>query len=163
MASEGPWELRLIADASAGVLLDHSDVLVTVYTILYDMRGGVHICSRLLVSLSSVGEGSTWSPPNTSLRSTAWQRTVFRCLSLCDQSECLEWSHAVVANSFLPSFLGLCRSKMLLSDSSLKTGCFFLFIRLLTRLRALEPWNLLPAEWTGVRTIIGFTRNSPAL
>jgi hypothetical protein len=57
MASEGPGELRMIADASAGVLLDHSDVLVTVYTILYDMRDGVQLCSRLLVSLSSVGGG----------------------------------------------------------------------------------------------------------
>jgi hypothetical protein len=57
MASEGPGELRMIADASAGVLLDHSDVLVTVYTILYDLQHDFLKCSRLLIPPSSVGEG----------------------------------------------------------------------------------------------------------
>jgi hypothetical protein len=50
MASEGLGELRLIADASAGVLLDHSDVSVTVYTILYDLQRGISYSARFLVS-----------------------------------------------------------------------------------------------------------------
>jgi hypothetical protein len=100
MASEGLGELRLIADASAGVLLDHSDVLVTVYTILYDLKHG---CSLLL--------------PASGFSVFCWRRLNLECFkgigfriieehskrcvathgvpmsfSLCDQSELMQWS-----------------------------------------------------------------------
>jgi hypothetical protein len=58
MASEGLGELRLIADASAGVLLDHSDVSVTVYTILYDLQRGISYSAQFLVSQLLVSEDS---------------------------------------------------------------------------------------------------------
>jgi hypothetical protein len=60
MPSEGLGELRLIVDASAGVLLDHSDVLVTVYTIHYDLQRGISCSARSLVSRLLVSKGSSW-------------------------------------------------------------------------------------------------------